>query len=140
MTDALQPILALLDEGLNLYRRNFAAFVLIAAGWVVPVAIAAGLAVAAVSWLDGAWAFLLLMAVALLLFPLLIYLVGGLSRAAAAAADGRPVRFREAVAIHPLRAVGMGCFTIIYAIMAQIASSVLSMICICPLYLFGFAP
>src|SRR5438128_9456923 len=112
MTDALQPILALLDEGLNLYRRNFAAFVLIAASWFVPVAIAAGLAVAAVSWLDGAWAFLLLMAVALLLFPLLIYLVGGPSRAAATAADRRPAGLRGAVRIHPPPAGGRGCLTI----------------------------
>jgi hypothetical protein len=142
MTESLQPILALLDEGLRLYRRNFVGFVLLTASWFVPVAIAAGTAVAAESWIDERYrpfAGVLLFGGGLLLFfPLLIYLVGGLSRAAAAAAEGRPVRFREAMAIHPLRATGMGCFTIVYAFVAQIVSSLLSMACICPLYFAGF--
>ena len=103
MTEALQPILALLDEGLRLYRRNFAGFVLLTASWFTPVAIVTGTAVVAESWVDERYSGL---ALALLFgggvfvfFPLLIYLIGGLSRAAAAAADGRPVRFREAMAI-----------------------------------------
>ena len=137
MSELLQPILSLLDEGLSLYRRNFVGFVLITASWFVPVAIAAGLVTAAASRLDTIWPILLTAVSLLLLFPLLIYLVGGLSRAAAAAAEGRPVRFREAMAIHPFRALGMGCFTIIYAIITQMASAFLSIACICPLYLVG---
>src|SRR5919197_4330184 len=137
MTETLQPILALLDEGLSLYRRNFAGFVLITASWFVPVAICAGLIAVAISWLDDFWPVLIVLAGLLLLFPLLIYLIGGLSRAAVAAAEGRAVRFREAMAIHPLRAAGMGCFTIVYAIVAQFATSLLSIVCICPLYLVG---
>jgi len=142
MSETLQPILALLDEGLRLYRRNFAGFVLLTASWFVPVAIVTGTAVAAESWVDERYSGLagvLLFGVGLLVFfPLLIYLIGGLSRAAAAAADGRPVRFREAMAIHPLRATGMGCFTIVYAFVAQIVSSLISMACVCPLYVIGF--
>jgi hypothetical protein len=142
MTESLQPILALLDEGLRLYRRNFASFVLLTASWFVPVAIVTGTAVAAESWVDdrysGLAGVLFFGGGLLLFFPLLIYLIGGLSRAAAAAAEGRPVRFREAMAIHPLRATGMGCFTIVYAFVAQIVSSLISMACICPLYLVGF--
>jgi hypothetical protein len=138
MTETLQPILTLLDEGLSLYRRNFVGFMLITASWFVPVAIAASLVTVAASWLDALWPVLLAIGGLLLLFPLLIYLIGGLSRAAVAAAEGQPVRFRAAMAIHPLRAAGMGCFTIVYAIGAQFASSLISMACICPLYLFGF--
>jgi len=142
MTEALQPILALLDEGLRLYRRNFAGFVLLTASWFVPVAIVTGTAVAAESWVDARYSglstVLLFGGGLLVFFPLLIYLIGGLSRAAAAAAEGRPVRFREAMAIHPLRATGMGCFTIVYAFVAQIVSSLISMACICPLYVVGF--
>jgi hypothetical protein len=142
MTETLQPILALLDEGLRLYRRHFVDFVLITASWFVPVAIMTGTAVAAESWISERYAALiglLFMFVGLLvLFPLLIYLIGGLSRAAVAASTGRPVRFREAMAIHPLRATGMGCFTIVYSIIAQFASSLMSMACVCPLYFFGF--
>lgn len=139
MIEALQSTLALLDEGISLYRRNFTAFVLIAASWFVPVAIATGLVIAAAAWLGETLAILLAVVAVLLLFPLLIYLIGGLSRAAVAAAAGRPMRFREAMAIPPLRAASMGCFTIIYYLVAQIASSMLSLVCICPLYLFGFA-
>jgi hypothetical protein len=142
MIESLQPTLALLDQGLSLYRRNFAGFVLITACWFVPVAIATGLAVAAESRIDDSYsvfASLFFIFVSLLIFfPLLIYLVGGLSRAAVAASEGRAVRFREAMAIHPLRATGMGCFTIIYAIVAQFASSLMSMACVCPLYFVGF--
>ncbi len=137
--DALESILALLDEGLSLYRRNFVGFVLITASWCVPVAIAAGLIAVALSWADDGWPLLLALAGLLLLFPLMIYLVGGLSRAAAAAADGQPVRLRTALAIHPLRAASMGCFTIVYWLMAQIITSLLSVVCICPLYVAGFA-
>ena len=137
MSERLQPILALLDEGIAIYRRNFAGFVLISALWFVPVAIAVGALIAAGSWLDTGPAILLGLAGVLLLFPLGIYLVGGLSRAAAAAIDGRPPRFREALAIRPLRAAGMGCFTLVYMVIAQIASYVISLICICPLYVVG---
>jgi hypothetical protein len=142
MSETLQPILALLDEGLRLYRRNFAGFVLLTASWFVPVAIVTGTVAAAESWVDeryrGLAGVLLFGGGVIVFFPLLIYLIGGLSRAAAAAAEGRQVRFREAMAIHPLRATGMGCFTIVYAFVAQIVSSLISMACICPLYLVGF--
>ena len=122
MTDTLHSTLALLDEGLSLYRRNFVAFVLIAASWFVPVAIAAGLLIALSSRIDDGPIVVLFVLALLLLFPLLIYLIGGLSRAAVAAAAGRRVRFREALAISPLRAAGMGCFTIVYYIISQIVS------------------
>jgi hypothetical protein len=134
----LQPILALLDEGLALYRRNFLGFLLVAASWFVPLAIATGFLFAADTWLSPGWVMVLAIGALVVLFPLLIYLVGGLSRAAVAAAAGRPVRFREVMAIHPLRAAGMGCFTIVYSIVAQIVSSMLSLVCVCPLYIFGF--
>jgi hypothetical protein len=136
--EKLHPILALLDEGLALYRRNFVGFLLVTASWFVPVALASGLIAAADNRLTDGQVVLLVLAALLVLFPLLIYLVGGLSRAAAAAAEGRPVRFREAMAIHPLRAAGMGCFTVVYSILAQIVSSMLSLVCICPIYIFGF--
>jgi hypothetical protein len=139
MSEQLQPILALLDEGIALYRRNFGGFTLITALWLVPVAIAAGLLVVAASWIDEGLGVLLIMAGAVLLFPLMIYLIGGLSRGAAAAIEGRPLRFREALAIHPLRAAGMGCFTLVYLFIAQIASNLLSLLCICPLFFSGAA-
>jgi hypothetical protein len=139
MSERLQPILALLDEGIALYRRNFGSFTLITALWLVPVAVAAGLLVVAATWLDDGLGVLVIIAGTILLFPLMIYLIGGLSRGAAAAIEGRPVRFREALAIHPLRAAGMGCFTLVYLFIAQIASNLLSLVCICPLMFGGAA-
>jgi hypothetical protein len=139
MSERLQPILALLDEGIALYRRNFASFILITALWFVPVAIAAGLLIVAVSWLETGPALLLGLIGIVLLLPLTIYLIGGLSRGATAAIEGRPVRFREALAIPPLRAAGMGCFTVVYVFIAQIASNLLSLICICPIMFGGAA-
>lgn len=139
MTSRLQPILSLLDEGLALYRRHFARFVLLAACWIVPVAVVAGMLVAGAAWLDDIQTMLLLLGAALASMPLVIYLVGGLSRAAVAAADGREVHVREALAIPPLRAASMGCFTLVYSIIMQTVSSVLSLVCMCPLWLFSFA-
>ena len=139
MNERLQPILALLDEGIALYRRNFRGFTLITATCLVPVAIAAGLLIVAASWLDESLGILVTLAGIVLLFPLTIYLIGGLSRGAAAAIEGRPLRFREALAIPPVRAVGMGCFTLVYLFIAQIASNVLSLLCLCPLFFAGAA-
>ena len=139
MSERLQPILTLLDEGITLYRRNFGGFALITALWLVPIAIAAGLLIVAASWLDEGLGVLLIIAGIVLLFPLMIYLIGGLSRGATAAIEGRPVRFREALAIHPLRAAGMGCFTLVYLFIAQLASNLLSLVCICPLMFGGAA-
>jgi hypothetical protein len=139
MPERLQPILSLLDDGLSLYRRNFVSFVLVAACWFVPVAVASGLLVAAAPWLDELQVTLLALAVVVILTPLLIYLVGGLSRAAVAAIEGRPVRVREALAIAPGRAASMGCFSIIYSLVMQFVSSAVSFACICPLWFFGFA-
>ena len=139
MNERLQLILTLLDEGIAHYRRNFVGFTLISALWLVPVAIVAGLLIVAISWLDQGPAVLLALAGVVLLFPLTIYLIGGLSRGAAAAIEGRPPRFREALAIPPLRAAGMGCFTLVYLFIAQIASNVLSLVCLCPLFFAGAA-
>jgi hypothetical protein len=137
MIDRLQPILSLLDEGIAIYRRDFLAFTLVTAIWFVPVAVATGALIAAVSWLETDAAILIALLGLLLLFPLAIYLVGGLSRAAVAAIEGRAVRVREALAIKPLRIAQMGCFTIVFMIIAQIASYLVTMVCVCPLYLAG---
>ncbi|HEU4326995.1 MAG TPA: hypothetical protein VFS21_27895 [Roseiflexaceae bacterium] len=135
MNPRLQPILALLDEGLSLYRRNFVGFLLIAAGWCVPVAIGGALLVVAVSWMDNEfWATMTVLGAIALLLPLTLYLIGGLSRGAVAAIEQRPVRFREALAIHPLRVVSMGLYTVIYTILSQVIVTMLSLVLFCPAY------
>ncbi|GAB4192199.1 MAG: hypothetical protein OHK0022_06290 [Roseiflexaceae bacterium] len=136
MNPRLQPILALLDEGLGLYRRNFVGFLLISAGWCVPVAIVGGLLASVTSWMDDELlATLIILAAGALLLPLTLYLIGGLSRGAVAALEQRPVRFREALAIHPLRVIGMGLYTIIYTILSQLVVGMLSFMLFCPAYI-----
>jgi hypothetical protein len=140
MKEAFQSIIALLDEGIALYRRNFFGFMLVTAACLVPVAIGVGLLYAAAAWRNNSTAVLIVTIISLLLvIPLTSYMIGGLSRAATAAIDGRPVRFREALAIAPLRAVGMGCFTFVYAFIAQIAANLLGLLCLCPLFFVGSA-
>ncbi len=137
MTERLQPILALLDEGVAIYRRNFAGFMLISALWFVPVAIATGVLIAVASLIDTGAAFLLGLLGLLLLFPLAIYLVGGLSRAAAAAIDGRPLRFREALAIGPRARRRDGLLYAGLTCCSPRSPHMISMVIICPLYLVG---
>jgi hypothetical protein len=113
---------------------------LVTAACLVPMAIGMGFLFAIATWRDDPIIILIALGIGLLLiFPLTIYLIGGLSRAATAAIEGRPVRFREALAIAPLRAVGMGCFTMVYSFIAQIVANVLSVVCLCPLIFVGSA-
>jgi hypothetical protein len=140
MNETLHPILVLLDEGLSLYRRHFAAFVLIAAGWCVPVGLVGALIVIGATWLDDPMVTILVALAALaLLFPLTLYLIGGLSRAALAASEGQPVRFRTALALPPLRMLGVALFSLIYSFISQMLVGALSMAITCPSYLLVLA-
>lgn len=139
IANRLHSNLELLDEGIALYRRNFVGFLLLSAVWIVPLAIIIGLLVAFIDRLAGGTIVLIVLSSLLLALPLLVYLIGGLSRGATAAIEGRPINLREALAIRPANALGAGCFTIIYSIIMQVISSAISFICVCPLYIFGFA-
>jgi hypothetical protein len=70
----------------------------------------------------------------LLLVPLGVYLIGGLSRATLAVQQEQPIRVGQALAIPPLRAAGMGCYSIVLYVITNILFSVISMACFCPLY------
>jgi hypothetical protein len=134
MRQTLQPTLDLLDEGLRLYRRGFARFALIAALGAVPAISAALLLIRRPDMLAAGGLILTIYAIALLSLPLGIYLMGAISRAAAAAADGRPIALRAALAIGPLRLLGMGCYGGVFLFVANLAVSMVSMFCFCPLY------
>ncbi len=137
MTERLHSVLTLLDEGLSLYRQHFLSFVLITASWFVPVAVITGLFIAFGIELDSLTEFLALLLAGIVFFVLLIYLLCGLSRAAINAVEQRPVRYREVMQLSPLRVLGMACYTLVYGFLAQSLSIVLSIVCICPLYLVG---
>lgn len=135
---ALEPTLELLDTGVRLYRRNFPRLLLLAALAALPLGAVAALGFAA-SWLASGLGVLLLLPVSLLALPLSLYVMGALSRAAALAARGAPLSLRDALAIGPLKVLGMGCYGTLFALVAGGAVSILSSGCFCIVYFFGIA-
>jgi hypothetical protein len=139
MLKHMQPVLEILDDGIALYRSAFTSFALIVAIWVMPLFIGLGFSFWWAQFLSEGLFLLLLFAWTLITIPLAVYMVGSVSRAATAVQQQRPVRLREVMAIPPLRAVGTGCYGFLLLLLMNLASSMLSMICICPLYIGLFA-
>lgn len=135
---ALEPTLDLLDTGVRLYRRNFPRLLLLATLAALPLGAVAALGLAT-SWLAPGLGIVLLLPVSLLVLPLSLYVMGALSRAAAMAAQGVPLSLRQALAIGPLRVLGMGCYGTLFTLVAGAAVSMLSSGCFCVFYLFGIA-
>ena len=138
---ALPWVLRLLDDGLRLYRRNLASFLLIGAVILVPMA-GLGILVAALvrTELGQGWAIVGSLALALIQYPILMYACLALSRAAGDALAGRPIKLGAVLRLRPIRAVGMGCYGILLAIVSGLFSSVLVISVACPLIyamLFG---
>lgn len=101
-TRALPLVLDVLDDGLEIYRRNFGSFVLIAALILIPL------------WLGGNALLgmrshsrlvntLLIATTILLAVGLIVYLIGSLSRAASTALTHNRVEIRAALTIQPSR-------------------------------------
>jgi hypothetical protein len=134
MRSALQPTLDLLDEGLRLYRREFPRFALIVALGAVPGIIMALLIFRRPDLIASGGGSLLIVLAVLISMPLGMYLMGAISRAATAALRGEPVLLRAALAIRPLRLIGMGCYGGVFLFVGNMAVSMLSMVCFCPLY------
>ncbi|MBX0327884.1 hypothetical protein K2Z83_09380 [Oscillochloris sp. ZM17-4] len=135
MRDTLQPILDLLDDGLRLYRREFPRMALIAALGAVPAIIFVFLALRRPDLIGSPQGILLFYGAIFLALPLGLYLTGALSRATAASLDGRPVLVRDALAIGPLRLLGMGCYGGVFLVVVNMAISMISVFCFCPLYI-----
>jgi hypothetical protein len=77
---------------------------------------------------------------ALIQYPILMYACLALSRAAGDALAGRPIKLGAVLRLRPIRAVGMGCYGILLAIVSGLFSSVLVISVACPLIyamLFG---
>ncbi len=130
----IQPLLDLLDEGLRIYRRGFVRFLTISALGLVPLAIGLGLVIASGAYYSAGPLLLGL----LLWLPLSILVVvvaaGAMSRSAIALRDEQPLGLWAALRFGPGRAVGMSCFGIIFLIVVNIASSIVSCICLLPFY------
>lgn len=135
----LHPTLDLLDEGCAIYRRHFTSFVAIGMTWLAPIALVISLLTDNAGQIGATWLIVIALAGLFLAPLLLIHLIGGVSRAAAAAIDGCAVDPGKALTIHPFSVVKAGCFTIIYGFIMQVASSALSLMCVCPIYLLGLS-
>ncbi|MEI7769474.1 MAG: hypothetical protein WCI67_05770 [Chloroflexales bacterium] len=134
MRDTLQPTLDLLDDGLRLYRREFPRFALIIALGALPMIALTLLIIRRPDLLASGGGLVTILLVALISMPLSVYLMGAISRAAATALRGESVTLREALAIRPLRLVGMGCYGGVFLTITNLAVSIMSMVCFCPLY------
>jgi hypothetical protein len=135
MRQTIEPILDLLDEGLRLYRRSFAPLLLLASLAALPLGALAAAFFLAADWLSGGVGGLLVLLVTILGLPLSLYVMGALSRAALMAAAGQRVNVRRALAIGPLRALGMGCYGTLFSIVATVAVSTVSTACLCVAYI-----
>lgn len=136
MRATLGPILDLLDDGLRLYRRAFAPLLLLASIVGLPLGVAVAALFIADDWLaQGPGA---LLAGLLLVggLPLSLYVMGALSRAALMAAAGEPVALGRALAIGPLRMLGMGCYGTLFLVAAGAVVSTATSLFFCAAYAF----
>ena len=135
MRQTFAPILDLLDEGLRLYRDNFSRFLLLVAVAALPLGLSAAAVFLAFDWLQPGFGLLIVLFATILGTPLSLYVMGALSRAATMAVAGQPVRLRRALAIRPLRIIGMGCYGSFFLLVAGTAVSMVSTACFCVVYM-----
>ncbi len=133
----LEPVLDLLDEGLRLYRRAFPRMLMLASLAALPAGALLAALVIASDWLATPPGVALLLLATLLGLPLGLYVMGAVSRAAVMAANGETVTLRGALALGPLRVLGMGCYGTAFVLVAVSVVSVISSICFCAAYVFG---
>ncbi|HEX6293109.1 MAG TPA: hypothetical protein VFZ66_28265 [Herpetosiphonaceae bacterium] len=139
-TRALPTVLEVLDDGLRLYRRNLSGFMLVATAVLVLIALFALLCSALIRTQLGtsaAWTVLLLFLLTVIGYPLLLYAFAALSRAAAAALDGRPISLPVALRISPGRGCAMILFNLVFSVVASIFAGTISIMISCPLFYFS---
>ncbi len=134
---ALESVLDLLDDGLHLYRRTFARMLVLASLLNLPVGALVATALIAGDWLATTPGIALLLLAAVLGLPLGLYIMAAVSRATLMVADGETVTLRGALALGPLRLLGMGCYGTVFLLVAASAVSVVSSVCFCAVYIFG---
>ena len=131
---ALPWTLALLDDGLRLYRRHLPGFAMVGAAVLVPTAIVVLLVTTLVTTqLGGDWSALLALVMPLLVFPAWLLVYVGMSRAAVMALSGEPIRIRAALSISPLRAFGMGCYNLLFTAVSSTLLSIVFTSVVCPI-------
>ncbi len=131
---ALPWVLNILDDGLRLYRRNFAGFVLAGSTVLVPLAVLSLLLTALVqTQLGSSWSIVSTLFLPLIQYPMYLFTYLVLSRAATMALDGQPIHVGTALRVRPGRVIGMGCYNVLFTLIAGIFSGGLALSIACPL-------
>lgn len=132
----LPTVLEMLDEGFRVYRRGFAGFVL------VSLAVLAAIAMLAITFMalvrselgdSEVWLGLGIVIMLILGYPLLLYAMASLSRAAQAALDGGPIVLGQALRLNPLRGCGMLLFNGMFAMLSAIVIGIIGSSISCPI-------
>src|SRR5688500_5517509 len=111
---ALPWALALLDNGLRLYRRHVASFLAVGSVVLVPMSLLGLLFSTLVrTQLGEDWTGLGTLVQGTLQYPIVLYACLALSRTAAHVLDGRQVRLGSVLPLGPLRVLGMGCYGLV---------------------------
>jgi hypothetical protein len=138
---ALPWALALLDDGLRLYRRHVASFLAIGSVVLVPMSLLGLLFSTLVrTQLGEDWTTLGGLIQSTLQYPIVLYACLALSRTAANLLDGQHVRLRSVLRLGPLRVVGMGCYGLVLTAISGTFGSIVVVSVACPLLyamLFG---
>ncbi len=134
---AMPWMLALLDDGLRIYRRNLPGFMLVCAAVLVPLAVLDVLvSMVITTQLGEDWVVLGTLFRLVLFYPALLYIAGALSRATVMVLDGNPIRVGAALRIGFGRTISMGCYNILFSIITSMFFSIISLLVVCPV-LYG---
>jgi hypothetical protein len=134
MTPALPWALALLDDGLRLYRRHVLSFLAVAGAIQIPLAILGLLMTTLIqTQLGEAWVSFGVLLQSLIQYPVWLLSYAALSRAAAAALDGQPIRIGAVLRLGPGRLIGMGCYNLIFTMIFGSLASIMVLAIVCPL-------
>ena len=132
---AMPWMLALLDDGLRIYRRNLLGFVLVSSAVLVPLALFDLLVSALITTqLGDDWAVLGALLRIVLLYPALLYTSGALSRATIMVLEGTPIRVGAALRIGIGRTLSMGCYNVLFSIITSMLFSIISLLVVCPIF------
>lgn len=131
---ALPWVLSILDDGLRVYRRNFAGFVMVASAVLVPLAVLGLLITALVeTQLGDSWSIVSTLFLPLVQYPMYLYSYLALSRASGMILDGQPIRVGATLRVRPGRLFGMGCYNILFTMISGVLAGALVFAIACPL-------
>lgn len=120
--------LRLLDQGLLLYRRHLVRFLLPTIVLLLPLSVVTALQIA----LDNA---LLLLLTLLMWIVLPLLFLNALSQIALDLVQQQPINLWRSVWVNPLRVFVMLVYSIGFQFVVQIASSMFTLLCICPAFI-----